>query len=53
LCKHFRQITGHTPAAWRRAHSSEDDGERHRGPPRVFQERMQTVSFLEVAGGVP
>jgi AraC-like DNA-binding protein len=46
LCKHFRQITGHTPAAWRRAHSSEDDGERHRGPPRFLQERMQTVSFL-------
>jgi len=23
LCKHFRQITGHTPAAWRRAHSNE------------------------------
>jgi AraC family transcriptional regulator len=21
LCKHFRQIMGHTPAAWRRAHS--------------------------------
>ena len=46
LCKHFRQITGHTPAAWRRAHSSEDDGEQHRGPPRFLQERMQTVSFL-------
>jgi AraC-like DNA-binding protein len=23
LCKHFRQATGHTPAAWRRAHRSE------------------------------
>ncbi len=23
FCKHFRQITGQTPAAWRRAHSSE------------------------------
>jgi transcriptional regulator GlxA family with amidase domain len=22
LCKHFRQATGHTPAAWRRAHRS-------------------------------
>lgn len=22
LCKHFRQSTGHTPAAWRRAHST-------------------------------
>jgi AraC-like DNA-binding protein len=29
LCKHFRQITGHTPAAWRRVHSSEDNGGRH------------------------
>ena len=26
LCKHFRQVTGHTPAAWRREHSREDDG---------------------------
>jgi AraC family transcriptional regulator len=24
FCKHFRQTTGHTPAAWRRAHSGED-----------------------------
>jgi AraC family transcriptional regulator len=23
LCKHFRQATGHTPAAWRRVHRSE------------------------------
>lgn len=28
LCKHFRQTTGQTPAAWRRAHSSEDIGDR-------------------------
>jgi len=27
LCKHFRQTTGHSPAAWRRAHSSEDNVE--------------------------
>ena len=26
LCKHFRQATGQTPAAWRRAHRSDDDG---------------------------
>jgi len=25
LCKHFRQTTGQTPAAWRRAHRSNDD----------------------------
>jgi AraC family transcriptional regulator len=41
LCKHFRQITGHTPAVWRRAHSS-DDGDGRRGPPRLVQESMQT-----------
>jgi AraC family transcriptional regulator len=39
LCKHFRKITGHTPAAWRRTHSSEDDGDRHRSPPRRQFER--------------
>jgi AraC family transcriptional regulator len=26
LCKHFRQATGHTPAAWRRAHTTHDTG---------------------------
>jgi AraC family transcriptional regulator len=31
LCKQFRQITGHTPAAWRRAHNGKDAGEQHRG----------------------
>src|ERR1700684_4561492 len=25
LCKHFRQTTGYTPAAWRRAHRKEDE----------------------------
>jgi AraC family transcriptional regulator len=25
LCKHFRQAVGQTPAAWRRAHGSQDD----------------------------
>ena len=25
LCKHFRQATGETPAAWRRAHKSDQD----------------------------
>jgi AraC family transcriptional regulator len=25
LCRQFRQTTGHTPAAWRRAHRGEDD----------------------------
>ena len=28
LSKHFRRTTGQTPAAWRREHSSEDDGDR-------------------------
>lgn len=26
LCKHFRQSTGQTPAAWRRAHRTQDSG---------------------------
>jgi AraC family transcriptional regulator len=26
LCKHFRQVTGETPAAWRRAHRSHHEG---------------------------
>jgi AraC family transcriptional regulator len=25
LCRHFRQTTGYTPAAWRRAHREEDE----------------------------
>ena len=51
LCRHFRQITGHTPAAWRRAHSSEDDGDRHRDAPRFLRERVQTEWFS--ADGMP
>jgi len=27
LCKHFRQVTGETPAAWRRAHRSHHEGD--------------------------
>jgi AraC family transcriptional regulator len=27
LCRYFRQIMGRTPAAWRRAHSGEDDAD--------------------------
>lgn len=51
LCKHFRQITGHTPAAWRRAHSSEYDGGRHWGTPSLLQEHMQTAWCS--ADGIP
>jgi AraC family transcriptional regulator len=29
LCKHFRQATGYTPAAWRRAHSGGGDADQH------------------------
>jgi AraC family transcriptional regulator len=36
LCKHFRQTTGQTPAAWRRAHSSEDDGHQQHAAPRFL-----------------
>jgi AraC family transcriptional regulator len=47
LCKHFRQITGDTPAAWRRAHSGEDDCDPNRGSPTFVRERVQTESFLQ------
>ena len=40
LCKHFRQATGHTPAAWRREHGSEDDDGPQRAAPRFLQERV-------------
>lgn len=46
LCKHFRQITGHTPAAWRRSHSSEDDGDRNRSLGNLLEERVQTERSL-------
>jgi AraC family transcriptional regulator len=29
LCRHFRQTTGHAPAAWRREHSGEGDADQH------------------------
>jgi AraC-like DNA-binding protein len=29
LCKHFRKITGQTPAAWRRAHGAAGDDNKH------------------------
>jgi AraC family transcriptional regulator len=41
LCKHFRQIMGHTPAAWRRAYRSDGAGDREHAAPRVLQERAQ------------
>jgi AraC family transcriptional regulator len=46
LCKHFRQMTGHTPAAWRRAHGSEDDGDRNRSLGSLLEKRVQTERFL-------
>ena len=46
LCKHFRQTTGHTPAAWRRAHRTEDDGDRNRSLGNLLEERVQTKRFL-------
>jgi AraC-like DNA-binding protein len=45
LCKHFRQTTGHTPAAWRRAHSSEDNGDQHHAAPSFLRERVHTEWF--------
>jgi len=46
LSKHFRQITEHTPAAWRRAHRREDDGDRNRSLGKLLEERMQARRFL-------
>jgi AraC family transcriptional regulator len=34
LCKHFRQSTGQTPAAWRRARRTQDSGNSH--SPRTY-----------------
>ncbi len=51
LCKHFRQTTGQTPAAWRRANSSEDNGYREPAAPGFFRERQQAEWFS--ADGVP
>jgi len=46
LCKHFRQTTGHTPAAWRRAQISEDDSDQNRSLGNLLEERVQTERFL-------
>lgn len=40
LCRHFRQTTGQTPAAWRRAHSSEYNGDQHHAAPSFLRERV-------------
>jgi AraC family transcriptional regulator len=42
LCRHFRQITGRTPAAWRRAHSGEGAVDRQHTAPTFLQECTQT-----------
>jgi len=46
LCKHFRQTTGYTPAAWRRAHRREDDGDRNRSLGDLLEERVETERCL-------
>ncbi len=51
LCKHFRQTTGHTPAAWRRAQISEDDSDRNRSLGNLLEERVQTERFLRDSHG--
>ena len=45
LCKHFRQATGQTPAAWRRAHSSEYNGDQHHAAPSFLRERVHAEWF--------
>ena len=44
FCKHFRQAAGQTPAAWRRAHRSDDTAN---GPPLTY--RSRAGSMLKVA----
>jgi AraC family transcriptional regulator len=51
LCKLFRQTVGQSPAAWRRAHRTEDNGDGHRFPPRFLQGHMHTE--WHSAGGTP
>jgi AraC-like DNA-binding protein len=46
LCKHFRQTTGFTPAAWRRAHRWEDDVERNRSMGSLLDKAVQTECWL-------
>jgi AraC-like DNA-binding protein len=46
LCKHFRQTTGHTPAAWRRAYRREDGSDRTGSLGKLLEERVQTQHFL-------
>jgi len=46
LCKRFRQITGHTPAAWRRAYRREDDGDQTRSLGNLLEEQVRAERFL-------
>jgi AraC family transcriptional regulator len=42
LCKHFRQATGQTPAAWRRANRREDYGDRKRSHGNLLEWSRRT-----------
>lgn len=42
LCKQFRQMTGYTPAAWRRANKREDKTDGHSAVAGFFPERAPT-----------
>jgi AraC family transcriptional regulator len=46
LCKHFRQTTGCTPAAWRRTHGREDEFGRNYSAGDLQKEREQTQRFV-------
>jgi AraC-like DNA-binding protein len=45
LCKQFRHMTGHTPAAWRRAHKREDKTDGHRAVAGFLSERSPQSSM--------
>jgi AraC family transcriptional regulator len=45
LCKQFRHMTGHTPAAWRRAHKREDKTDGHRAVAGFLSERAPQSSM--------
>jgi AraC family transcriptional regulator len=46
LCKHFRQTTGYTPAAWRRAHRWEDYGVRDSSVGNLLEDPVQTERLV-------
>jgi len=46
LCKHFRQTTGYTPAAWRRAYRRRNDSVGKHSFGSLLEERVQTERLV-------